>query len=196
MQKLGIGIALWSMSVVLTPLFGQAKIGVRGGWNTSTVKWERKAVESEHIGGFHVGGTLEVMIPAVNVGAEASVLYVQERGERNEEKATRIKTKRMEIPVHGKWKIGVSGVKVYVVTGPRMFLPLSANVAELVEQAKMKHFGMGWDIGGGVELLGHLQGGVQCVLNLTDDYEAKLLDAEKVLGGKAWGWEVTLAYYF
>lgn len=198
-----MGIVVCMVCMGVLPVTGQVRLGIRGGANASLLKWEKKSQMSEDIGGYHVGGTMEVMIPVINIGAEGSVLYVQEWGESKSyesifrgDKKVKIRAKRLEVPIHGKWKVGVWGLKVYAVTGPNLIFPLSKEWEEIVEEAKSKRFGVAWDFGAGVEVLNHLQAGIEAGLNLTDDYEAKKVDVEKVLGGKQWGYRLTLAYLF
>ncbi|MDR3137962.1 MAG: hypothetical protein LBT73_03700 [Tannerellaceae bacterium] len=175
--------------VLVSVCVGVAALGV------SEVRGEIKfggKVGIEEMKGMHVGGMVEVMLPVVGIGAEGSVLYVKEWGG--------IEESRLEVPVRGKVKIGVWGLKVYGVTGPRLTWAMSREWGELVEvgaaKRYAKQYGVSWDIGCGVELLGHLQAGVEAGVNLTDDYEGAGVDVVSVLGGNQWGYRFTLAYLF
>ena len=60
------------------------------------------------------------------------------------------------------------------------------------EQLKAKSFNAGLNLGGGVELIKHLQVGFNYALGLTDDYSASKFE----LNGKNRGWSITAAILF
>ncbi|MDR2791896.1 MAG: PorT family protein, partial [Tannerellaceae bacterium] len=123
------------------------------------------------------------------IGADAAIVYSNKNGG------------QIEAPIHGKWKVGIPMAKLFLATGPYFGFPLSGNevkeeVKETLHSLKTKSFQMGWDFGGGVELLKHLQVGLNYSLGLTDNYNEQTVDAAKLLKGKDRGWSLTAAWLF
>jgi hypothetical protein len=178
----------------------QFKYGLKAGLNLSTVSFSGNGtedLEAENFTGFQVGPTIELMIPVVNFGIDASLLYSQQ-GFKVKGIEKDYKTNTLEVPVNLKYKISaLDVVGVYIAAGPYAGFKLSDD---LIEGAKSKSFSAGLNFGLGVELLGHLQIGANYKLGLTDDYShISWTDAaENVLDNKARqkGWTISAAYLF
>jgi opacity protein-like surface antigen len=154
-------------------------------------------LDAENFTGFQVGPTIELMIPIVNFGIDASLLYSQQ-GFKVKGIEENYKTNTLEVPVNLKYKISALDiVGVYIAAGPYVGFKLSED---LVDQAESESFGVGLNFGLGVELLGHLQVGANYKLGLTDDYShISWTDAAgNVLDNKARqkGWTISAAYLF
>ena len=147
----------------------QVKFGLKAGVNMSSISYKLdNAVtnfDPENLTGFQVGPMLEFMTP-LGLGADLAVLYSQQGFKVNLDE---YKMNTLQVPVNLKFKIGVvpKMLKVYLATGPNISLNLSDK---LMEQIENQTFGFAWNLGGGVEVIQHLQVGVNYQWGLTENY--------------------------
>jgi hypothetical protein len=187
----------------------QLKFGLKAGVNLAKVSINKSAgvpdnvfenLKVENLTGFQVGPMLEFTIPILGVGADAAILYSQE-GFKLEGIETNYKTNNLLVPVNFKYKMTfLDIVGAYLTAGPYAKFNLSND---LKEQLETKSFGAGLNFGLGVELLGHLQIGVNYQLGLTEDFSkitvpgiTDVLTAAEKIKGKPQGWTVSAAYLF
>jgi hypothetical protein len=179
----------------------QFKFGLKAGVNLSNVSLSGDGadnVKTENLTGFQVGPTIELMIPIINLGIDASLLYSQQGSKITVDgKKEEFKTNTMEIPLNLKYKISALDiVGVYLAAGPYVSFKLSDNV---IDAYKAKSFGAGLNFGLGVELFAHLQVGANYKLGLTDDYgtaDAVNIATAAFKGGQQRGWIISAAYFF
>lgn len=171
----------------------QLKFGVKAGVNLSSISLSGDGsdnIDVENLTGFQAGPTVELMMPIINFGIDAALLYSQQ-GFKIKGIAEDFKTHNLEIPVNLKYKISALDiVGIYFAAGPYANFKLSDD---LIGQAKSKTFGAGLNFGLGAELLGHLQVGASYKLGLTDDYSGISVQSLK---GTQKGWTVSAAYFF
>ena len=106
----------------------------------------------------------------------------------------------MDVPVNLKWKLGLPVMKVYLAAGPYVGFRVGGNKiwelpGSMVDQVKTKSFSAGLNFGAGVELISHLQVGLNYGLGLTNNYSMESLSLTKS-DGKNRGWSVTAAILF
>jgi len=93
-------------------------------------------------------------------------------------------------------KLGVPVAKLYLAAGPYVGFRVGGDKIWTVidNQIEAKSFSAGLNFGGGIELLNHLQVGLNYGLGLTNNYglEKASLDGE----GKARTWSITAAILF
>ncbi|MDR1121124.1 MAG: PorT family protein [Dysgonamonadaceae bacterium] len=197
MKKNGF-LFLLLLLIAGTSAQAQLKFGVKAGVNLSSVSLSGDGsdnIDVKNLTGFQAGPSLELMIPIINFGIDAALLYSQQ-GFKIKDITEDFKTHNLEIPVNLKYKISALDIiGVYLAAGPYANFKLSDD---LFGQAKSKTFGAGLNFGLGVELLGHLQAGASYKLGLTDDYsEISVPGAvHQVLKGTQKGWTVSAAYFF
>jgi hypothetical protein len=174
----------------------QFKYGLKAGLNLSDVSFSgtESDVETENFTGFQVGPTIEFVVPIIGIGFDASLLYSQQ-GFKTDGKS--FKTNTLEVPVNLKYKISaLDVVGVFIAAGPYASFNLSDDLRNELES---ESFGAGLNFGLGVEILGHLQVGVNYKLGLTNDYGAAKNDANRAasdLKGQQRGWIISAAYFF
>ena len=88
-------------------------------------------------------------------------------------------------------------IKGYLAAGPYIGFRVGGDKfweipGSVVGQVKAKNFSAGLNFGAGVELISHLQVGINYGLGLTDNYSAEKYD----LNAKNRGWSVTAAILF
>lgn len=185
------------MALITLPAEAQLRFGVKGGVNISSVHFNSDLLDADNVTGFQIGPMIETSIPLVGVGVDAAILYSQKgMGIGSEE----IKTDYIDVPVNLKWKFGLPIVKAYLAAGPYVGFRVGGDKVWKVigEQIEAKSFSAGLNFGLGVELLSHLQVGINYGLGLTDNYSStalSVLNNEKTTG-KNRGWAVTAAILF
>ncbi|MDR2679234.1 MAG: PorT family protein [Tannerella sp.] len=200
MKKVNLLLIIAALFVVST-MDAQIRFGVKGGVNVAKVKFDKNALKSDNVTGFHVGPTLEGMVGQGGIGFDAAVLYSQ-KGFNAEEK--KVKNAFLEIPVNVKFKLGLPLINPYVAAGPYADIRIAGNkvwdVAKtaggIVHRIKTKDFGAGLNFSAGAEVFNILQLGVTYSLGLTDNYETfdpKNIDGYK---GKDHTWSVSATVFF
>lgn len=181
------------------PTDAKVKFGVKGGLNISSVHLNSDILKTDNVTGFQIGPMMEATVPLVGVGMDIAVLYSQKGTgvALTDGVSTDVKTDYIDVPLNLKWKFGLPIVKGYFAAGPYVGFRIGGDKVwdipgNVVGQVEAKSFGAGLNFGAGVELISHLQVGINYTLGLTDNYSVKVLD----LNAKNRGWGVTAAFLF
>ena len=187
------------MAFIAVPAKSQLKFGVKGGLNISSVHLNSDILKADNVTGFQIGPMIETTIPLIGVGLDAAILYSQKGMDVKSETgtSTNVKTDYIDVPVNLKWKFGLPIIKGYLAAGPYIGFRVGGDKfweipGSVVGQVKAKNFSAGLNFGAGVELISHLQVGINYGLGLTDNYSAEKYD----LNAKNRGWSVTAAILF
>lgn len=177
-------------------------IGPRVGIAVNDLKFNNELWSGENRTGFTGGLMMEFTVPVINLGFDASVMYVRRDARFIDEQAANGEVNMtkdwIEIPINFKYKIGlpVIGkiVSPYVFTGPSFAFLTSSRAIN--EAWKSNKFDVSWNVGAGLEFFTHLQIGASYGFGMT-----KL--AKQVVGanggnvnGKNRYWTVTAAWLF
>ncbi len=191
MKKFTVLVLL--MALAAMPMNAKVKFGVKGGLNISSVHFNSDIIDSDNITGFQIGPMIETTLPLVGVGVDAAILYSQ-KGWKLKDSDENLKSNYLDVPVNLKWKFGLPAVKGYLAAGPYIGFRLGGDdfLDGLLGQVKEKTFAAGLNFGAGVELVSHLQVGVNYGLGLTDNYSISKYD----VGSKNRGWSITAAFLF
>lgn len=189
MKKI-VGFVLFALMMLMAiPAQSQIRFGLKGGVNISSIHFTNlpKNLKSDNVTGFQIGPMIEAMVPMAGLGVDAAVLYSQKGSDE-------FKTDYIDVPVNLKWKFGLPIIKAYVAAGPYVGFRVGGDkIWDVVDdQLEAKSFSAGLNFGAGVELVKHLQVGINYGLGLTDNYSAKKID----LKGKNRGWSITAAVLF
>ncbi|MDR1556285.1 MAG: PorT family protein [Tannerellaceae bacterium] len=185
-----VGIAL--MTLVTASANAQIRFGVKGGLNIASVRFDSDILDAENVTGFHIGPTIETMVPYIGLGFDVAILYSQKG--LNTDMRT-ISTDYIDVPVNFKWKFGIPVIKGFLATGPYASFRVGEDKGTSIQtQIETKSFGAGWNFGGGVEVFGSLQVGFTYGLGLTNDYSASKLG--DITNGKSNLMSVTAALLF
>ena len=199
MKKVTGLVLIILMAFIAVPAKSQLKFGVKGGLNISSVHLNSDILKADNVTGFQIGPMIETTIPLIGVGLDAAILYSQKGMDVKSETgtATNVKTDYIDVPVNLKWKFGLPIIKGYLAAGPYIGFRVGGDKfweipGSVVGQVKAKNFSAGLNFGAGVELISHLQVGINYGLGLTDNYSAEKYD----LNAKNRGWSVTAAILF
>ena len=201
MKKI-VGLIVFVFALVALPTNAQIKLGVKGGLNISSVHFNSDVIKADNVTGFQVGPMLEANLPIVGLGIETAILYTQKGLETKSvggDKTT-MKTDYIDIPASLKWKLGLPIVKVYFLAGPYIGFRVGGDKiwdlpGSLANQVKAQSFSAGLNFGAGVELIKHLQVGLNYGLGLTENYKIDAVSLSKS-AGKNRGWSLTAAILF
>lgn len=200
MKKITIFLAVFSI-VFISSIRADIRLGVKAGVSLANASFNTDAVRTSNFTGFQVGPILELGIPLIPVKLDVAALYSQQGlkfklGDNDFEE----KESKLDVPVNLKFKFGVAGTGVFLSAGPYVSFDLSNSIPQIVtdtsDKFKNKDFGAGINVGGGIELLRHLQIGANYKIGMTDDYKSfNALDV--VTGkGKTRVWSITATYFF
>ena len=199
MKKVTGLVLIILMAFIAVPAKSQLKFGVKGGLNISSVHLNSDILKAANVTGFQIGRMIETTIPQIGVGLDAAILYSQKGMDVKSETgtSTNVKTDYIDVPVNLKWKFGLPIIKGYLAAGPYIGFRVGGDKfweipGSVVGQVKAKNFSAGLNFGAGVELISHLQVGINYGLGLTDNYSAEKYD----LNAKNRGWSVTAAILF
>ena len=199
MKKVTGLVLIILMAFISVPAKSQLKFGVKGGLNISSVHLNSDILKADNVTGFQIGPMIETTIPLIGVGLDAAILYSQKGMDVKSETgtSTNVKTDYIDVPVNLKWKFGLPIIKGYLAAGPYIGFRVGGDKfweipGSVVGQVKAKNFSAGLNFGAGVELISHLQVGINYGLGLTDNYSAEKYD----LNAKNRGWSVTAAILF
>ena len=175
---------------------------MKGGLNIASVHFSTEVLQSDNVTVFQIGPMIEGSLPLVGLGFDAAILYAQKGLETKtvSGEKTSLKNDYIDVPVNLKWKLGLPVMKVYLAAGPYVGFRVGGNKiwelpGSMVDQVKTKSFSAGLNFGAGVELISHLQVGLNYGLGLTNNYSMESLSLTKS-DGKNRGWSVTAAILF
>ncbi|MDR1632916.1 MAG: PorT family protein [Dysgonamonadaceae bacterium] len=197
MKKITIFLAVFSF-VFIHSIQADIRLGVKAGANLANASFNIDAIQTSNFTGFQVGPVLEIG------PVEVAALYNQQGLKfKFDELDFEKKESRLDVPVNLKLKLGVGSLLCgFLTAGPYASFKLSGDdfseaANGVVNAFKNKDFGAGINVGGGIELSGHLQIGVNYKISVTDDYKSFDVATDLTgLKGKARIWSITAAYFF
>lgn len=176
----------------------QIKFGVKAGVVVNDIKFDKDIYATDNRAGFTGGLMMEVNIPIVGLGVDASVMYVRRSAKiTNTEmtimETTTINNDYIEVPINLKYKFGLPGigriVTPYLFTGPSFsFLTSKKAIDDAINNKK---FDLSWNFGAGVQILNKVQVGASYGLGLT-----KASESVTGIDAKNRCWTITAAYLF
>lgn len=202
-------VAIVAMVAVSTTASAQFSFGPRVGVAVNSLKFNTDVFDSSNRAGFTGGVQLEFMIPAINLGFDASLMYVRRTSDvevdtKVADLSSKVSKDYFEIPVNLKYKIGLpvvgSVISPYVFTGPS-FAFLTSGTA-IKEAYEAKKFDVSWNFGFGLQLFRKVQVAASYGLGLSKSIVKKAIGGYEggtgVLpdNGKSRFWTITAAYLF
>lgn len=151
------------------PASAQFRFGLKAGVAVNTLSFNTDLFQSSNRAGFTGGAIIEYNIPVVNLGIDASVLYVNRAvNVTGETEAGVIVSENknrsyIDIPINLKWKINLPivgrWISPFVTTGPDFSILLTKDsfTAENLQNFSSKSVDFAWNVGVGFELFKHVQ---------------------------------------
>ncbi len=192
-----------TLLLLMLPCAAQAKFrfGAKAGFGINTVKFDRSIMDADNYLGYSVGVTAELELPAVGIALDASALYTHRSNKIlvQDEENRSYKRNYFEFPVHAKYKLNMLGLNrilvPFIYAGPDFaFLTSESDPSNSFKNRKMS---VSLDLGGGVELINHLQISVNYSLGMSKAFEYVGLNSDvRNVTGKDRCWTVSAAYFF
>lgn len=183
--------------VTVIPATAQVKMGIRGGLTLNKMKFDREVINSDNRLGYSAGVVLDVNIPVVGIGVEASAMYTY-REDKLFDDNEYFKRHYIDIPIHARYRLSLPAARKIVApivfTGPSFSVLFKDDAPTKLENSKTY---LSWDVGAGVDLFKHLR--------LTASYSIGMSKAMEYIdreytGGKVQGkdnhWTISAAWMF
>ena len=194
-----------AFSTIATTGYAQLRYGLRGEVGLNKATFTDDVFKVENLNSFKLGPTVEVMLPAMNFGVEASLLYNNNKmnaiylNDVGAGKEVSITNHYIDIPVNAKMKFGlIDIVKIYAAAGPYARIHISGddiNFGGVKEDIEAKAFEAGVNMGLGVELFQRLAVGANYGLELTDNYSINKPKWGDAFNKKKGTWSIQLSVY-
>ena len=175
----------------------QVRFGVKGGITLNKLKWDKEVVNKDNRAGFTAGLMMEIGLPVVGLGIDASVLYAHREDDMYFEDV-KLKRDYLDIPLNVKYKVQIPVlckiITPFVTTGSDFALMLGDTDKG---DFKTRKWNTSWNVGFGVELFRKLQVHANYGIGITKafKYIGKDVNSEPVQG-KDKLWTITAAYMF
>lgn len=176
---------------------GQVRFGVKAGITLNELKWDKEVINKENRAGFTAGLMLEIGLPVVGLGIDASVMYAHREDDMYFEDV-KLKRDYLDIPLNVKYKIQIPVlckiISPFVTTGPDFALVLGDTDKG---DFKTRKWNTSWNVGFGAELFRKIQIHASYGIGITKAFEyiGKDIDS-KPIKGKDKLWTITAAYMF
>ena len=189
-------------AILFIPVFtvkADIRIGAKAGVNLAKAELNTVALKTENFTGFQIGPMVEITGLA-GFGIDAAILYSQHGFKIKDasEIVNEEKVSTLDIPVNLKMKFSfVDQAGIYLTAGPYVSFKIDdkTSVNQLKTQWETKGFGVGLNFGAGIELVKHLQVGVNYQLSLNENY-SNLSVISDLKNAKTRIWSITAAYFF
>ena len=135
----------------------QVRMGLRGGVTLGELRFDRNVINSDNRVGYTGGLVLDLNIPVVGIGIEASAMYTH-RSNRLTDGNNLFKRHYIDIPVYARYRMSLPSVgnvvAPIVFTGPSFSILFNENAPTTYSNCKTY---LSWDVGGGVDMFKHLR---------------------------------------
>jgi len=191
-------------AILLIPAFSlQAgiRIGAKAGVNIAKASFNTDVIKTDNFTGFQLGPIVEVTALG-GFGVDAAILY-SKHGLKSSTIELEEKVITLDVPVNLKKKFSLADLfGVYISAGPYVSFKMDDKISvnKVKTEWENKQFGVGLNFGGGVEIIKHLQLGVNYQFALNDDYsDFSVHDIWKSKNdyiARTRIWSITATYFF
>ena len=185
------------LTLAVMPAAGQVRVGLRAGIAVNGLQLDRDIVSSSNRAGYTGGLVLDLNIPVVGLGIEASAMYTY-RNNRLTSGDRIYKRHYIDIPLYARYRLTLPGVErffaPYVFTGPDFSILFDDDAPVGINNSRTY---TSWDVGGGADLFKHVRLSVNYGIGITRAME--IIDHEYAgtqVDGKDRHWTLNIAYFF
>ena len=179
------------------PSAGQVRLGIRGGVTLGELRFDRDIIDSDNRVGYTGGLLLDLNIPVIGVGIEASAMYTHRNNRLTDDQHV-FKRHYIDIPVYARYRLTLPTVDHIVApivfTGPSFSVLFNEDAPSNYDNSKTF---LSWDVGGGVDLFKHLR--VTATYGIGISKAMSYIDREYTgdkVHGKDRCWTLSAAYLF
>lgn len=182
------------------PGAAQARLGLRLGTTVNKMRFDREVIDSDNRMGFTGGLLLDINLPVIGIGIEASAMYTHRNDCLVDEHNQSLTFKRnyFDFPVYARYRLSLPVLdKVfapYAFTGP--CFSVLFHEGETSTRANSKTY-VSWDLGGGVDLFNHLRVSASYGIGISKamQYVNQESNHDKIVG-KDSHWTINAAWLF
>lgn len=185
------------LTVATLPAWGQVSVGLRAGVTVNRLSLDREFVSSSNRAGYTGGLVLDLNIPVVGLGIEASAMYTYRKNRLTSDDRT-YKRHYIDIPLYARYRLSLPPVQryfaPYVFTGPCFSILFDDDAPLGINNSRTY---TSWDVGAGADLFTHLRLSLSYGIGLTRAME--LIDHEytgRKVDGKDRHWTLSAAWLF
>ena len=198
-MKKTILLAVLLATVLSLPMAAQVRLGVRGGITIGEMRFDRDIIDSDNRVGYTGGLVLDLNIPVIGLGVEASAMYSHRDDRyRLSDDYQVFKRHYFDFPIYARYKLSLPNVEriiaPYIYTGPCFSVLFSENAPDSYDNSKTV---LSWDVGAGAELFRHLRLSATYSLGISRamEYIDRDYSGDRV-HGKDKHWTINAAYLF
>ena len=187
------------------------KVGVRGGYNVTTMSFNKDVLSATNRSGFFIGPTLRLST-FIGIGLDISALYDQREAETDlytmesgsmdaGDQPLSLKRKTFSIPVNIRYSLLHNDVAdIFVFAGPQFDFSLNKDIKKTDFEWSWNSSTYGVNLGAGVTLLRHLE--VRFNYNIAAgksgefSFDKAVDEAADGVKGKTGAWQIGAAIYF
>lgn len=196
-----------ALSTIATSSYAQIRFGLRGEVGLNKATFSEKALEVENLNSFKLGPTAEIMLPLMNFGVEAALLYHNDKmnvfylkeGDGSGDQKIDVTNHYIDIPLNAKMKFGlILPLKIYATAGPYARIHVGGGnikFREVTDNFKAKAFEAGINLGLGLEIFSRLAVGANYGIELTDNYSVDKPKWGNALNKSNGTWSVQATVY-
>lgn len=179
------------------PAAAQVNFGVRGGLTVGKLRFDRDVINSDNRMGYTAGVLVDVGIPVVGIGVEASLMYTH-RNNRLTDGTREYKRHYLDIPLYARYRLELPTVKKvfapYAFTGPCFSVLFGENTPTDLDNSRTC---LSWDVGAGADLFSHLRISATYGLGISKamSYINRDYNGDEVMG-KDRHWTISAAWLF
>lgn len=174
------------------------RYGIKGSVDISRQKGKSGSFNADTKNGFNIGGTLEASVPLTGLGIETGLYYGKKdyKAKEKDNGDDISDFNYLNVPIYLKQRFSLLGiVGMYFSGGVYGNFKLSGGDLEIDgKKYEQKGFQTGLGAGVGVNLISHLDLGVNYKYRLTDSYSDKIAKNFNKLDRSTW--TLSLAYLF
>lgn len=205
MMKKMIGLLMVTMLMAVMPAHAQGiNFGIKGGINSTEMKFDKSVFDSENRVGWFIGPTLKVALPVGGLGVDIAALYNQQETKLNDQSITQ---KNVVVPVNVRLNFGLgSTAGVYVAAGPQFGFNVGDDEFNWKDKEnyentfQLKKSSFSVNLGAGLYLSKHIELGFTYNISLGKTGDATFKDSMKAVTSdddtKAKAWTIAACYYF
>ncbi len=201
-NKLLVVALIIAFSTIASTGYSQVRFGLKGDVGLNNPSLSDNKLDVDYLNTFRLGPTVEFMIPNLNFGVEASVLYNNNRMDvrhRDDNKTIEVTNHYIDIPLNLKYKFGlIETIKIYGAAGPYAKIHVdgsSIKFKDVTDDIKAENFEAGINLGVGLELFRKFALGINYGISLTDNYSINKPEWGSALNDKKGTWSVGIAFY-
>lgn len=191
-------LAIMLIAVAL-PAAAQLRLGIRGGITIGEMRFDRDIIDSDNRVGYTGGLLLDLGIPVVGIGVEASVMYSHRNSRYRLSNDYQVfKRHYIDIPVYARYRLSLPKIErffaPYIYTGPSFSVLFKENAPDNYANSKTV---LSWDVGAGADLFNHLRLSATYGLGISKalEYIDREYTGERI-HGKDKHWTINAAWLF